>query len=437
MGVKEASAAYADLSLVVADAVDAIRPGYKQTEVGVIPEDWSVSTVGMEFSIQLGKMLDAEKNEGVPKPFIGNRAVQWGQIDLSGIGSIKLTSSDIQRYRLLEGDLLVCEGGEVGRSAVWKAPVDECYYQKALHRLRPKRGYDVSVMLNILFMHASSGLLQNYVTQTSIAHLPKDKFELVPIPLPSTAEQEAIAGVLSDADALIESLQQLITKKRQIKQGAMQVLLTGQQRLPGFSEGWKSKRLKELGATFGGLTGKTKADFGSGRARYITFMNIMTNVVIDCTTFERVQVWPIESQNQVRKGDLFFNGSSETPEEVGMCSVLMDEATDVYLNSFCFGFRCHDLQLVNGKYLAYYFRSNQGRELLKSLAQGATRYNLSKTALLRVEFPCPSVDEQTAIAAVVSDMDAEIVALEIRLNKTREIKQGMMQALLTGSIRLL
>lgn len=120
-----------------------VPPGYKMTEVGVIPEDWECTTVGSEFDIQLGKMLDAEKNTGVPKPFLGNRAVQWGRIDLSDIGTVPLTPSDLQRFRLREGDLLVCEGGEAGRAAIWKGQLGECYYQKALHRLRPKRHYSV------------------------------------------------------------------------------------------------------------------------------------------------------------------------------------------------------------------------------------------------------------------------------------------------------
>ena len=225
-----------------------VRPGYKQTEVGVIPEDWTISTVGAEFSIQLGKMLDIEKNSGVWKPFLGNRAVQWGRIDLTAIGEIKLTPYDLQRLRLREGDLLVCEGGEIGRAAVWQQPIEECYYQKALHRLRPIRGYNVQLMLNILQRSASTGFLLNFVTQTSIAHLPKDKFETVPIPVPPTnAEQEAIAEVLSDADVLIESLEQLLTKKRQIKKGAMQELLTGKKRLPGFSGKLERETARKLG----------------------------------------------------------------------------------------------------------------------------------------------------------------------------------------------
>jgi len=150
-----------------------------------------------------------------------------------------------------------------------------------------------------------------------------------------------------------------------------------------------------------------------------------------------VRVAASEGQNQAYKGDLFFNGSSETPEEVGMCAVLLDKLQNVYLNSFCFGFRLRSGVEADGLYLAYFFRSGEGRALLYSLAQGATRYNLSKTNFLKLEIPLPILKEQTAIAAVLSDMDAELAALEARRDKTRALKQGMMQELLTGRIRLL
>ena len=209
-----------------------VPPGYKQTEVGAIPEDWEVTTVGNEFSIQLGKMLDSEKNVGVPKPYLGNRAVQWGRIDRNDLSVIKMTPSDLQRFRLRQGDLLVCEGGEIGRAAIWNEPIEECYYQKALHRLRPIRGYNVQLMLNVLQRLASTGFLTNFVTQTSIAHLPKDKFEKVPIPLtPTKAEQTAIAAILSDMDTEIAALEEKLAKARQLKQGMMQELLTGRIRL--------------------------------------------------------------------------------------------------------------------------------------------------------------------------------------------------------------
>lgn len=306
-------------------------------------------------------------------------------------------------------------------------PLNTTLYVRDFHGNDP---LFVSYLLRTIDFHMHSG-------KSGVPGVNRNDLHEIIVSLPLTkAEQEAIAEALSDADALIESLEQLIAKKRNLKQGAMQELLTGKKRLPRFSGGWEVKRLGEIGSTFGGLTGKVKSDFGHGASRYITFMNIMKNVVIDCDTFEEVNVSSTESQNRVTKGDLFFNGSSETPEEVGMCAVLTDDVQDVYLNSFCFGYRLREDEQADGLYLAYYFRSREGRELLKSLAQGATRYNLSKTALLRVAFPLPQLPEQTAIANVLSDMDAEIAALEARRDKTRAIKQGMMQELLTGRIRL-
>lgn len=265
----------------------------------------------------------------------------------------------------------------------------------------------------------------------------KSSFAATIISLPPTlTEQRAIAEALSDADALIASLDALIAKKRDLKQAAMQQLLTGKTRLPGFKGEWKTISLGELGNAYGGLTGKSKADFGHGAAKYIQFMNVMSNVVIDVADLGTVDVDPVEHQNQVERGDLFFNGSSETPQEVGMCSLLNAEVEKVYLNSFCFGFRFGDKSIADGNFFAYFFRSDLGRRLLSSLAQGATRYNLSKRSLLALRFRCPSVSEQTAITGVLSDMDAELAALESKRNKARAIKQAMMQELLTGRIRL-
>lgn len=437
MGVREVSNAYGGL---IAAAAGEVVAGYKRTEAGVIPEDWEVVSAlevcekiqdGTHFSPRIG---------GNDYFYVTSKNIRYGFLDMSTATRIDAAQhrAIYRRCDVKKGDLLLTKDGANTGNAALNTYDEELSLLSsvAFLRFRPNR-YSASYFLQQVLTSRGQRQIQDAMSGNAITRLTLEKINKLRFPVPSTLiEQEAIAEVLSGTDALIESLQQLLAKKRQIKQGAMQTLLSGQRRLPGFTEEWEDKRLRDVGSTFGGLTGKTKADFGSGTARYITFMSIMTNVVIDCASFERVRVLPIESQNQVRKGDLFFNGSSETPEEVGMCSVLIDEVKNVYLNSFCFGFRCHDQNLINGKYLAYYFRSNEGRELLKSLAQGATRYNLSKTALLRVEFPCPSFEEQTAIATVLTDMDAEITALETRLGRTREIKQGMMQALLTGAIRL-
>jgi type I restriction enzyme, S subunit len=223
-----------------------LKPGYKQTGVGVIPEDWGVSKVGAEFEIKLGKMLDAEKNTGLPKPYLGNKAVQWDCIDISDLQTMAMSRSDLERFRLRHGDLLVCEGGEVGRAAIWEAPIEECYYQKALHRLRPLHSFNPRLMVELLRYWTDHGMLADFVSQTSIAHLTREKFIEVPIPVPPPAEQQAITATLSDVNALITSLDRLIAKKRDIKQATMQQLLTGKTRLPGFSGEWEVRKLGDV-----------------------------------------------------------------------------------------------------------------------------------------------------------------------------------------------
>lgn len=388
-----------------------VKPGYKQTEAGVIPEDWEVTTVGAEFAIQLGKMLDSEKNSGVPKPYFGNRAVQWGQIDLSCIGIVKMTPSDLQRFRLREGDLLVCEGGEVGRAAIWDNSIQECYYQKALHRLRPIRGFNVQLMLNILQRLASSGFLLNFVTQTSIAHLPKDKFEKVPIPLPPTkAEQNAIAAALSDVDALIAALDQLIAKERDVKQAAMQELLTGKKRLPGFSGEWVPKRFDDI----------------------LLRLNSKAHQ-IPTSGYQTTGIYPVIDQ-----GKALVIGYSDRDDRVFHCLeggviVFGDHTCIIKLVDFDFVVGADGTQILAAK-------AGQCARFLALQLQlsgvSPTGYNRHFKFLKERQFAVPSILEQNAIAAILSDMDAEIAALEARREKTRALKQGMMQELLTGRIRL-
>lgn len=303
---------------------------------------------------------------------------------------------------------------------------------------RPRAGA-IDPLYLCFFINGRAG--QRYFEQAQIGGGQKNvnagSLKLLPVAVPSTLEeQRAIAKVLSDVGALIDSLEQLLTKKRQIKQGAMQELLSGKRRLPGFSKAWSEIRLASIGRTYGGLTGKSKVDFGHGAARYVTFMNVMSNVTMNLDFTEAVNVALTESQNRVQPGDWLFNGSSEIPEEVALCSWVKDCGSDVYLNSFCFGFRPNDPSTISGLFMAYFFRARPGRLAVSSLAQGATRYNISKSALLQTPLVLPDAAEQHAIAGILSDMDADIAAVETRLIKARDIKQAMAQVLLTGRIRL-
>jgi type I restriction enzyme S subunit len=257
------------------------------------------------------------------------------------------------------------------------------------------------------------------------------------IPFPTDIkEQKAIATALSDMDDLILSLEKLISKKKMIKDGAMEELLTGEKRLVGFNDKWSEYIIDKIGKSYGGLTGKKKEHFSNGNAFYIPFMNVMSNPIIDVTYLESVAIKEGEIQNRVKKGDLLFNTSSETPEEVGMCSVLKRDLDNLYLNSFCFGFRLNNLREINPLFLSYLFRSKIGRTMMSSLAQGSTRYNLSKSNFNKLTIQLPKYNEQEAIADILSDMDNEIKKLEKKLDKYKNIKSGMMEELLTGKRRL-
>ena len=200
---------------------------------------------------------------------------------------------------------------------------------------------------------------EDFSTGTGVPTLNRNSVHEHKVVIPPLAEQRRIAGALSDVDELISALGKLIEKKRNIKTGAMQELLTGKTRLSGFKGKWEEKRLGDCGFCFNGLTGKSGSDFGHGKACYITFLNVLTNVVIDSSIFEPVDICSGENQNEVSRGDIFFNTSSETPEEVGLCAVLEEDVKSVYLNSFCFGFRITDND-VSGRFLAYWFRASAG-----------------------------------------------------------------------------
>jgi type I restriction enzyme S subunit len=421
-----------------------VKPGYKQTEVGVIPEEWDVSSVGREYEIKLGKMLDAEKNVGVPKPYLGNRAVQWDRIDISDLPTVPMSRSDLDRFRLQKGDLLVCEGGEVGRAAIWEAPLEECYYQKALHRLRPLRGFDSQLMAAFLRRWSDCGLLANYVTQTSIAHLPREKFMEVPIPVPPPSEQRAIATALSDVDGLLGGLERLIAKKHDLKQASMQELLTGQTRLPGFHGGWEVKRLGELFNFSGGYSASRDQLSTEGHC-YLHYGDIhgSTKTCIDTEAdFQDIpkldiHLKRVSSASLLDDGDVVFVDASEDDAGTSKHVVVVNKGKKPFISGLHTIVAKSKTDELAYEYRRYCFQTPAIRQQFLFYSVGTKVSGISKSNIPKLTLSFPSVPEQTAIAEVLSDMDAELAALTQRRDKTRALKQATMQELLTGRTRLI
>jgi len=171
--------------------------------------------------------------------------------------------------------------------------------------------------------------------------------------------------------------------------------------LGSFDFSWEQRKLGEMGQTYTGLSGKTKDDFGHGQARFVTYMNVFSNPISNPEMTEPIEIDP--KQNEVEVGDVFFTTSSETPEEVGMSSILLEKRGKTYLNSFCFGFR--PSEKIDSYYLAYMLRSESTRAKIILLAQGISRYNISKNKVMEIAVSLPSLDEQKMIGQYFSQLD--------------------------------
>ena len=201
---------------------------FKDSPLGRIPVEWGVKSVGRVFSIQLGKMLSKESKTGEdPFPYVGNKNVQWERIDSSAVEWMDFSPREREKFMLTPGDILVCEGGEVGRSCVWQGEISNCFYQKAVHRLRPKERCHTKLFPKFMRWAISRGVLSDFTSQTSISHLTKEKLEALPITIQSEEEQARICRVFDCVDASVLSAENQLGKLTALKTALMQDLLTG------------------------------------------------------------------------------------------------------------------------------------------------------------------------------------------------------------------
>jgi type I restriction enzyme S subunit len=253
-------------------------------------------------------------------------------------------------------------------------------------------------------------------------------------PLPSRPEQDAIAETLTDADTLIDSLEQLLSKQRQIKQGAMQELLTGHRRLPGFGGEWAPKTLSELGSFHKGA-GVRRDQAASGSLPCVRYGEIYTTHHDHIRSFQSwIAPQVAATATRLQQGDLLFAGSGETKEEIGKCVAYLD-AGEAYAGGDIVILR--PTTRLSSTFMGYALNAPHVMRQKASRGQGDAVVHISSAALGSVSLPLPDPAEQHAIAQVLTDMDLAITALQARLAKARDLKQALMQVLLTGRIRLL
>ena len=254
---------------------------------------------------------------------------------------------------------------------------------------------------------------------STFLEISKSNIEKIEISIPSLEEQNKISKFISLLDKKIELQSKKIEALKLYKKGLIDHLVSNMNIV-------NSKKLSQLGYTYSGLSGKSKEDFVDGNCKFITFMSVLKNNISE-NLFSTVKIGEKERQNKVLKGDLFFTGSSETKEEVGMVSTLNYDFDNLYLNSFCFGFRLNLLDEINNNFLCNLLLSSKYRKIISNLGQGFTRVNISKKELLDIDIEYPDYDDQLRITNTLNNMYSKIKLEEEKLSKLESLKKGLMQ----------
>ena len=411
-----------------------LRPAYKLTDYGPIPEDWCLRPVSDMGEVITGKAL-AVDGLGEPRPYLRTKNVFDGRIDIDDVLSMPMTDEQFRQFLLKEGDVLLNEGQSlelVGRCAIYGGEYPgPCAIQNQLLRFRADAGVSGLFASHLFRYCQQKGVFARVALQTtSIAHLGGKRFEQLLLPWPpSEGEQCEIAAALSDVDALLDGVDRLIAKKRDLKQAAMQQLLTGQTRLPGFHGEWQMKRLGDAADTDPeNLSPDTRDDFPF---KYIALEDVERGIL----RRHSEQVFakaPSRARRKLRPSDILV--STVRPN---LQSHLLFRGYDgdwVCSTGFCV-VRCREAIAHPPFVFSQMFAAGVTRQI-DALLTGSSYPAISSGDVGSLTIPSPSFDEQAAIATVLSDMDAEIAALAARRDKTRQIKQAMMQELLTGKTRL-
>lgn len=422
-----------------------LRPGYKQTEIGPIPEDWDAVPLGDLFTFKNG-LNKAKKYFGYGTPIVNYMDVfRHPGLRLDRIeGLVDVSKSELEAFEVRKGDVFFTRTSEtveeIGVAAAMLDPAKDTVFSGFVLRARPTGDRLDDLFKAYCF---SPRYFRRQVvaraTYTTRALTNGRSLSAAILAVPPAAEQQAIAQALFDIDSSIANLARLIAKKRDLRTGAMQRLLAGKTRLPGFAEPWKTKLLAELGKCLRGVTYDGDADLfqadNVSSIRLLRANNVQAaNIRLEGLQFvNRIRV---SADQKLRAFDIVICTANGSRALVGKSAIFnVSDGHDYTFGAFMGCFRSYE-DVADPVFLHGLLNSERFAELINIALSGSTINNLSPRTIEGMEFLVPDIEEQRAVARVLSDMDAEITALEARLEKTRALKQGMMQALLTGRVRL-
>ncbi|AUW02645.1 restriction endonuclease subunit S [Vibrio campbellii] len=412
----------------------------------MVPSGWEIKTVGDLFEVQLGKMLNKAAKETFPQyPYLGNSDVRWGYFNLSNLKLMYFNEREMEKFTLEDGDVLMCEGGEVGRCAIWNGGNTQIFYQKALHRLRGKG--DIVPKYFQFYMSLINGtkLLDDFSTKTSIAHLTREKLLELPVKTPPYSEQRKISKLLSAWDKAISTTEKLIETSKQQKKALMQQLLTGKKRLINpetgkvFQETWEEVRVQDIVQSLDAGVSVNSEDDGGTSSNY----KVLKTSCVSRGIFESTEAKSVKEENEIARlkepvlSDSIIISRMNTPVLVGANAYIKSAPNGTFLPDRLWQIKTKKSE-VHTRWLGYWFASEHTRYSLRANATGTSgsMKNITKPDVLSMKVYCPPYVEQQKIASVLTVADKEIEVLGIKLAHFKQEKKALMQQLLTGKRRV-
>jgi len=392
----------------------------------MVPSDWILNTVDDLFNVHLGKMLNqAAKAQNPQYKYLGNSDVRWGYFDFSALKSMHFNEREKVKFTLQPGDILMCEGGEVGRCSIWYSTRKDLYYQKALHRLRSKGNISPEYFYNFMSFISGTKALDNFTTRTSIAHLTREKLLKIPIKTPPLPEQRKIAIILSTWDKAINTTERLIDNSKQQKKALMQQLLTGNLRLlddlsKRFEGEWEEVTLTQIAFITMGSSPKSSAY----NEENVGLPLLQGNADIKYRK-SKPRIYTSEITKECSIGDILL--SVRAP--VGTVATSIHQA--------CIGRGIAAIQakqMYSQEFLYQWLLWFEPR--WEAFSQGSTFEAVNSNDIKSLHMTIPHIEEQQKIAAVLINADKEIKQLEQQLADLKQEKKALMQQLLTGKRRV-
>lgn len=412
-----------------------VRPGYKSTEVGLIPGDWELrsldSITEQQRPISYG-IVQTGQNVMNGIPCLRVLDINDGKINRSDlVTTTKQISDAYKRTVLKEGDLVMPLRGKVGDVGIIDRGLEGANLTRGVALIAVQSAWSAPFFRQLISWSATRRRLEQTMNGSALQEIPIASLRSFKVGLPpSLSEQRAIATVLSDVDALLAALERLIAKKRDLKQATMQQLLIGQTRLPGFEGEWEVVSMRDVlsqSATYGIVTSGAFVQNGVKMLRGGDIADGLINTDLPMVSRAKAVEYARTAlvQNDVVIALVGYPGAT---------AKIPDELIGANIS------RAVGLLRLNGKvtadFLVCFLNSPDGRRMVLAPSAGSAQQVVNLSALNKLQFTIPSLPEQAAIATILTDMDAELATLEQRLAKTRTLKQGMMQELLTGRTRL-